>query len=115
MSTSYRIRGLRRITYAKLSRSPFTLRVHPRDERGKGIRITHLASWRAAVQATHDPNVQAHITCELDGDFLHLDVTPAGNVNGWTRYGGNNAGPFLEWLEDEGIDWCDEHDDDYYP
>ena len=115
MSTDYRPLGRRRITYAKLSRAPFVLRWHSRMPNDPGTIIRDAKHWRSACAATHDPSQQAHITLEANGDFLHLQVTQAGNVIGWTRYGGNDPGAFLEWLEDSGIDWADEHDDDYYP
>ena len=113
MSTQYRPLGRRRLSLTRLLSAPFAFEVRSRRS-DQATQIRTRLEWLAAIARTFDPSDQAFITVLTEGGYLHLYLSRHGNVWGWERFGGNDPEPFNAWVESQGIDWRDEHDDDFY-
>ena len=107
MSTTYAIIGRKRLTFAKLAGH-----VDLAWKQAHTGRITPIASrpqWLEA--AKRDDSI--FLATSRGGDVLHLNVSPAGNVLGFERYGGNDPSDILDLLDELGVEWLDEHDPEF--
>lgn len=107
MSTSYIIIGPRRLTYAKLA--PHVKLAWKQAHTDKVFPIASRQEWLAAAKRD-DSMLFAEMP---DGNVIWTGVSPAGNVRDFERFGPNDASGFCALLEDLGVEWLSEHDDEY--